>query len=334
MTQRAVRYKSIDRTVDVLSALMRGDELDRASIARMGKVKLATADRQIAVLAKCPGVVEGRRGRRKVLRFDPTTCSPPPTFPEVIAACLGASLSRMFEGSAYERTMKDALTYLLSRTRKAGSFQNADRKFLFVAQGGEVAFPERSEDLDDLIDAVLHSHAVTVQYRRFEGDEESLKIQPLSIAIYDHQLYVIAPDANGPHPYRFSRMGSVTAHRTESFPYPSRVEYDPEQVFQDSFGIFISETYPVRDVAVRVSGHWAKYAQCHRWHKSQRVQVNADGTATVSLRVKTCPELVMWILSLGEYAEVLKPKELRQKVADRIQAMSRVYEENRQLRLL
>jgi predicted DNA-binding transcriptional regulator YafY len=332
---RAVRYKSLDRTVDVLTALMRGDELDRASIARMGKVKLATADRQIAVLAKCPGVVEAKRGRRKVLRFDPSSCSPPPKFPEVVAACLGTSLSRVFEGSAYERTMKDALAYLLSRARKGGSFQNVDRKFLFIAQGGEVAFPERSGDLDDLVDAVLHSYAVTVPYRRFEGKEESLRLQPLSIAIYDHQLYVIAPDESGPHPYRFSRMGSVTTHRTESFAYPSRVEYDPDQVFRDSFGIFISDTYPVRDVAVRLSSpHWAKYAQSHRWHRSQRVAVNADGSATVSLRVKTCPELEMWILGLGEHAEVLKPLELRKRVAERIQAMTRLYDENRQLTLL
>lgn len=334
MTQRAARYKSIDRTVDVLSALMRGDELDRASIARMGNVKLATADRQIAVLAKCPGVVEEKRGRRKVLRFDPATCSPPPSFPELVAACLGTSLSRVFEGSAYERTMKDALAYLLARARKRGTFQNVDRKFLFIAQGGEVAFPERSGDLDELVDAVLRSYAVTVEYMHFEGDEEELKLQPLSIAIYDHQLYVIAERDGRPHPFRFSRMASVMPHTTESFTYPSRAEYDPDQIFRDSFGIFISDTFPLRDVVVRLSGHWAQYAKSHRWHKSQRVTTNADGSANVSFRVKTCPELEMWILSLGEYAEVVKPPELRKRVANKIQAMLRTYDENRQLSLL
>lgn len=336
MTNRAIRYKSLDRTVDVLSALMRGDELDRAAIARMGKVKLATADRQIAVLAKCPGVVEDKRGRRKVLRFDPAACSPPPTFPELVAACLGASLSRMFEGSSYERTMKAALAYLLGRARRHGSFEHVDRKFLFVAQGGEVAFPERSDDLDDLIDAVLHSYAVTVPYRRFDGKDEVLKLQPYSIAIYDHQLYIIAPSTDGPepHPYRFARMGEVTTHRTESFTYPAKAQYDPDQVFRDSFGIFISPKHPVKDVVVRLSRSWAQYAQTHRWHRSQRVEMNLDGSATLSLRVKTCPELEMWILSLGENVEVLKPPELRASIAKRIQSMSSVYEENRQLSLL
>lgn len=151
MTQRADRYQSLDRTVAVLAALMSGEELDRQGVARMGGVGLVTADRQIAALAKCPGVVEDKRGRRKVLRFDPEQCAPPPSFPEVVAACLGASLSRIFEGAAYERQMQGALVYLLARTRRANLFRNVERKFLFVTQGGEVAFPERSGDLDDLI---------------------------------------------------------------------------------------------------------------------------------------------------------------------------------------
>lgn len=335
MTQRAARYKSLDRTVDVLAALMRGEELDRASIAQMGHVELATADRQIVALAKCPGIVQARRGRKKVLRFDPESCSPAPSFPEVVAACLGTSLSRVFEGSAYERTMRDALDYLLSRARKEALFRNIDRKFLFVARGGEVAFPERSGDLDDLVDAVLRSYTVTVEYRRFDGRAESLLLQPLSIAIYDHQLYVIASSSDGAtHPYRFARIASLTVHTRDTFSYPPRVEYDPDRLFRDSFGVFISDTYPVRDVAVRLSAHWTNYARSHRWHKSQKVIPNPDGSVTVSLRVKTCPELEMWILSLGEHAEVLKPDELRQRIAERIQAMAGVYDENRQLTLL
>jgi len=335
MTQRAARYKSLDRTVDVLAALMRGEELDRTTIAQMGRVELATADRQIIALAKCPGIVQGKRGRKKVLRFDPESCSPPPSFPEVVAACLGTSLSRVFEGSAYERTMRDALAYLLSRTRKEALFRNIDRKFLFVARGGEVAFPERSGDLDDLIDAVLHSYTISIEYQRFGGRAESLLLRPLSIAIYDHQLYIIASGADGtPHPYRFARIASVTTDERAGFTYPTRVEYDPDQVFRDSFGIFISDTHPVCDVAVRLSAHWANYAHSHRWHKSQKVKSNPDGSVTVSLRVKTCPELEMWILSLGEHAEVLKPKELRARIVGRIRAMAGVYEENRQLTLL
>jgi predicted DNA-binding transcriptional regulator YafY len=56
--------------------------------------------------------------------------------------------------------------------------------------------------------------------------------------------------------------------------------------------------------------------------------------SALSLRVKTCPELDMWVLGLGENIEVLKPADVRDRVARRIQAMSRIDEENRQLALL
>jgi predicted DNA-binding transcriptional regulator YafY len=323
MTQRANRYQSLDRTVQVLAALMQGQELDREAVARLGNVKLPTADRQIRALAKCPGVTQDRKGHKKVLRFDPKGMTPPPTFPEVIAVCLGSSLSRIFEGSSYERTMKSALDYVLSRTRRQAAFKDIERKLLFVARGGEVAFPDRSADLDDLVGAVLHSQPVTIDYTRFEGDSETLRIEPLYIAIYDHQLYIIAATPRGPHPYRFARIARVDAHDDESFTYPTRAEYDPDQVFRDSIGIFISDTYPVQDVVIRLAPRWAHYARSHRWHKSERLKLNKDGSGTLSLRVKTCPELDMWVLGLGEHAEVLKPADVRERIARRIQAVAR-----------
>ena len=51
------------------------------------------------------------------------------------------------------------------------------------------------------------------------------------------------------------------------------------------------------------------------------------------MRVRICPELETWLLSFGEHAQVLKPVELRRRIAGRIQSMSAVYDENRQLAL-
>jgi hypothetical protein len=69
------------------------------------------------------------------------------------------------------------------------------------------------------------------------GSLQHLRLEPLSIVVHDHQLYVVGRDHQGGlHPHRFSRISSVDV-LDDSFQYPGRTEYDPDQVFRDSFGI-------------------------------------------------------------------------------------------------
>lgn len=319
------RYASVRRTARILKDLVKGKEHDRTSIAELSGLGVAAADRHIKELVKCPGVIAEKRGKRRVLRFDLSSLIPPPRFADVIAACLGTSLARVFEGSTYERNMRNALEYLVNRTRRQGAFAHIERKFLFIARGGEVGIVERSGLLDDAVDAVLHSKMVRVRYQRYHGEVELLDLQPLSIAVYDHQLYVIARGAgHAAYAYRFARIDSIEElHKT--FEYPEETDYDPSQVFHDSFGIFISATHPVAEIKVRLSKQWAGYARTHRWHRSQRTERHADGTVTVHLRARTCPELEMWILGFGENAEVIEPADLRERIAARISVMARRY---------
>jgi hypothetical protein len=107
----------------------------------------------------------------------------------------------------------------------------------------------------------------------------------------------------------------------DSFAYPSRNEYDPEQVFRDSFGIFLD--LPVHDVELRLHRQWAVYAQSHRWHDSQTVEVAGDHVR-VRMRVRVCPELEAWILGFGEDAEVVAPAVLRAKIAKRAAGLSAI----------
>src|SRR2546430_10376393 len=51
-----------------------------------------------------------------------------------------------------------------------------------------------------------------IRYRSFDGARRSVRIEPLSLALYDHQLYVIArPRGREAHPYRFSRIEAAEA---------------------------------------------------------------------------------------------------------------------------
>jgi hypothetical protein len=280
------------------------------------------ADRLIKAALQLPGVEEKHEGRRRFIRLDVSALAPAPTYPTAVAACFGASLWPLFRGSSYEDGIRDALAHIIGRTRRRAVFEDIDRKFWFLRRGGEAGLVDRAPLLDEAIEAVLHHRVIATAYTRFGGEVERLTIEPLSIAVHDHQLYVVGRSETGRiHPYRFARIVSVDVLE-RSFSYPSRAEYDPERLFRDSFGIFLDR--PVSKVVLRLHRRWATYAKSHRWHDSQVVVVRPDHVR-VELSVGLCPELEAWILGFGEHAKVLAPEELQKRVASRLKAAAGSY---------
>ncbi len=316
------RSSSIVRHFALVADLLRGGTHDRHSLAAKLAIKPAMADRLMrAAVEEVPGVRERRDGRIRSVYFDPSTLMPPPSYPTAVAACFGASVAPLFAGTSYGPGIQRALADVIGRTRRRAVFRDIDRKFWFLRRGGESALEERAPLLDEAIEAVLHHHAILVRYTRFGGSVEALRLEPLSIVVHDHQLYVVARSEGGLHPYRFSRITSVEV-LPETFRYPARAEYHPDRVFKHSFGIFLDR--PIADVELRLDPQWATYAATHRWHDSQRVTVRPD-RVLLRLRVRVCPELEAWIMGFGEQAEVLAPRELRQRVAARLASASRAY---------
>jgi predicted DNA-binding transcriptional regulator YafY len=314
----------VQRASAILADLIGNKVHDRHTISTQFGISVAAADRYIRQLQRVPGVVEGREGRRRFVRFDFGEAAPRPSYPVAVAACWAAGLADIFVGSAYEQGTRDALAYVTGRVKRSAEFKHVDRKFVFVARGGESSLPDSAERLDDLVDAVFRSRYAEIEYVHFGGREETARIRPLSMVINDHQLYVVGVPADGDrHLYRLSRIKSVNVIN-ETFDYPDRANYDPKELFRDSFGIFIRGQGPPVRVRVLLSNRWRVHAQTHRWHVSQHVDEVPEGIV-VTLTARLCWELRAWILGFGEEAMVIEPPELVEQIRESVSAMTTNY---------
>jgi hypothetical protein len=306
----------------LVADLMKGREHDRHSVAKLLSVKPAMAARLLmAAVDHLPAVKVRTEGKKRLVKMELPTAEAAPPYAVAVAACFGGSVWPLFRGSTYEKGIRDALGHVTARTRRRGTFKHIDRKFWFVCKGGEPALIEGAALLDDLLEAVLQHRVVQARYTRFEGRSEDIRFEPLSIVVHEHQLYVVGRDGDRRlHPYRFSRFSAVDV-LDESFEYPSRNEYDPEQVFRDSFGIFLN--IQAEDVELRLERRWSIYALTHKWHSSQTTSADADGRVRIKLHVRICPELEAWILGFAEEVEVLSPRHLRDRIATRLQVASK-----------
>jgi predicted DNA-binding transcriptional regulator YafY len=318
--------RKLGRCYRLMAALLDGQELDRRAVEKLIGVRVAAADQHInAVLAEVPGVESRRSGNRRMIRFTGDGARGAATRNLAAAACFGASLARLFRGSSYEALLDQLRTDVIRRVKTRRDFGDARRKFLFISQADEVALPDREALLDDLVEAVLKQQRAQIEYTGFDGSERSVEISPWSIAIYEHQLYVLAEgESSALRAYRLSRIRDVRV-RSKTFKYPERSVYDPEHLFRDTFGIFVRGEHPVEEVVMRLAAKWSTYARTHVWHSSQRVSHEADGGVLLRLRVRTCDEFERFVLGFGDEAEVVEPASFRARIAARVQAAYRRY---------
>lgn len=331
--RKIIRGNALQRTLKLMQALLQGKELDRHTAAELMKIQPAAADRQLKAIEKIITGVQSKRGKgtQRLYWFDKALLrsTKRPSKQSVLAACIGASLGALLDGR-YKTAMRDAARDLMGRREM--EIAEVERKFWFVRQGGETSLPDHEHFLDEFMDALVEHNPVSMKYEHFDGRADTLQIQPLTALIYDHQLYFIGRNNEGEfRPYRFSRVQEAE-RLDQSFEYPSKAEYDPDQVFQDTFGIFVWGDFPMERIRMRLSKRWEGYARTHRWHSSQRIKKiedMADGrefTTELTFRLRVCPEFEQWIMGFGEEAKVLEPESLRRKIAERMKAAAAIYE--------
>lgn len=310
------RLSELKRPALLLSALLRGDSLDRQTVARMLGVKVAAADRQLRALLALKGVKKRRERGKTLFTFEPR--AEEPTLASLVASGLAASFARLFEGSDYMTGMREVRDALISRAPRRHRFRHIERKLFFLLQGGEQAITHPESPLEEVVQAVLEEKKLRMHYEHFDGTRERVSVSPLSLMVYRQQLYMVALKSDRkPHTFRVARV--LAADVDKPFTYPA--EYDPALVYRDAFGVFMPATAP-EVVRLRLSAEWKTFIRTHRWHPSQEVE--ADGL-TIRITVCLCREVEQWILSFGEDAEVLEPLALRQRVSDRLRAASNKY---------
>lgn len=321
------RLSSIQRTAKLIAVLLSGRDLTRSEATALLGVRVAAVDRQLEAIGRHVPLVRERRKGQVHVRIDRskiTGGAERVPIATMIAACVGASLAKLFEGTTYEKGMHDLVQYVSREAIHPERFQDSRRQFVFLVRGGEKALPEKEDVLEEVVDALQRRRGLQLRYRDFIGARKSVRIEPLSLAVYDHQLYVIGRPRGGPtHAYRFSRIETAEAVGG-TFPYPDKDSYDPERVFADSFGIIVDDKYPIEQIEMSLAPRWASFVRSHRWHRSQESFVRS-GRVHVRLRVRVCPELVGWILGFGPDARVIGPPRLKRQIGRLAQRMAKTH---------
>jgi len=164
---------------------------------------------------------------------------------------------------------------------------------------------------------------VRVEYRSPRtGSLRERVIHPYAVEPTAGGMYVIGHDewAQDIRTFKLERLERAQVLE-ESFTLPEGLNLEPH--LASSWGIMTGPG--LTDVVLRFAPSATPHVRERRWHPSQKLEVQPDGSCVLRVRVSEPLEMQPWIRSWGAQVEVLEPSSLRERIAEEWRRAAGVY---------
>lgn len=181
-----------------------------------------------------------------------------------------------------------------------------------------------NEDVWNVIQVGMRDHrTIDIDYQAPAYDTPARRrVDPLHLVGHRGEWYLLcwSHDHSTIRIYALNRTKSATL-RTERFNAPP--DFRPEHYFDPSFGVFVNET--AINVSVRFYGEAAAKIPERQWHPEQSIEELSDGSIIVRFRTNQQSQVLFWVSQWGPQAEIVEPKELRDRAQKWFEQTSQRY---------
>ncbi len=169
--------------------------------------------------------------------------------------------------------------------------------------------------LAEIRNAILAQQPLGFTYSRPGAEPRRRSVAPCGL-MFGRANYLVALDRKTGEirTFRLDRMSDVTAEDGVSTPPPG---FDLNAFASQSFGIYQDA---IEDVALRISPEGAAEAKGWRWHPTQTLEDEADGSVVVRFRASGMRELAWHLFTWGDQVTILSPARLKSVMAEALAA--------------
>jgi predicted DNA-binding transcriptional regulator YafY len=121
---------------------------------------------------------------------------------------------------------------------------------------------------------------------------------------------------------KVERMEALTL-TDECFDIPA--DLDPVKLLAGAWGIWFDEGDDPTPVVLRFRPAVTRRVQESRWHPSQRLEPQTDGSLMWHAEIDAVEEFIWWVRGWGAACEVVAPRELRETLMGEAKAMAEQY---------
>ena len=200
-----------------------------------------------------------------------------------------------------DEVMADVETKLSGSQREL--LKNLSLKF-FTAPYAPKDYTAYDEILNIALKALVYQKRLKLFRSGKDGKPDEYVVEPYTLLLYKGGLYLVARPVDGDKPLYFAIDRLLDCEELkEKFDYSEN--YHPEQMLDGAFGIFGGE--PKTTFKLHFPDDLARYISERKWHKSQKLTPQKDGSLVLTMDVFDSEEVRSWIRSFGKMVKVLEP---------------------------
>lgn len=186
-------------------------------------------------------------------------------------------------------------------------------------------YSQKADLIDSLMVGIEDQRTTHITYRSARLTKPAeYKLQPYGIVYHEGSLYLVAfvPKYKEIRHFKIDRMQDSDV-QADHFERPD--SFNLSTYLAETFGLHRSDT-PLAHVRIRFHDWAARYVAESRWHASQKLSEQSDGSLIAEFEVRETYELKRWLLSFGASATVLEPQSLIEELTRDLQSTLQLYQ--------
>lgn len=166
---------------------------------------------------------------------------------------------------------------------------------------------------------------VRIEHQKDDGRISEYLLAPYFIEPYaaGHSAHVIGR-AEPPGALRTFKIERIRSAAPTLQQYTIPEDFDVSKLLEDAWGIWYTGAEPV-DVVLRFSPRIARRVEQNRWHRSQALEAQPDGSIIWRAKIAQPQEMLPWIRGWGADCEVLAPDGLRDALRHEVARLVEMY---------
>lgn len=181
------------------------------------------------------------------------------------------------------------------------------------------------ELLFSILNAIRTQKTLYITYQSFfRSNAISFEAMPYCVKMFHQRWYLVAKSFgyNNPKVYALNRIIDLRI-TDNTFKYPE--DFSPEDYFSSFYGVIVDESMDAEFVDIKVNNSQVGYLRSLPLHSSQQEVEQTDEYCIFRLFMAPTFDFEQYILSMGEYVEVISPEWLRKRLINRINKMTNIY---------